>query len=156
MFGFAFGTACLVGLFFMVRGGRHGCRAGGGGWRRGRRGLVSGILSRVFRRLDTTVGQEKVVKGAVDDVVAQLQRLRDEARATKDGMAEALRADAFDAGAFDALLSAQQDRIAEVRRSIVQGMAQIHEVLTQEQRRELADMLAARFHRPFGPYRTAG
>ncbi len=80
MFGFVFGTACLVGLAFVVGRGRrrHWGRHFGGPFGRG-------ALYGALERLETTPGQEKVITQAVSDVKETAWRARSIARAREEG-----------------------------------------------------------------------
>ena len=79
MSGFIIGLVCLWGLSRVLRG-RHGCGPGwrgrgwhgrgwrGRGWSGGGRAGRYWMLRRVFEKLDTTPGQEREIREAVDEV----------------------------------------------------------------------------------------
>ncbi len=75
MFGFVLGTACLIGLVWVVRGPRRlGSRYGWDSRRARDEGERRGFGGRafvrwLFERLDTTPGQERVIRAAVDDLM---------------------------------------------------------------------------------------
>lgn len=100
MLGFLFGSACLAGLVAaLYRGGPHGGRCahrhGGRPW-----DGASWVLRRVFERLDTSPGQEKVMRQAVDDVRDEARALRDEATRTRADVARAVGAEVYDEAAL--------------------------------------------------------
>src|SRR5687767_10870911 len=89
MFGFFVGAVGVFALFHVLRRGywRHGR-----GWGGGRRWM----LRRVFQRLDTTPGQEKVILDAVDRVQAAARGLWGEVRESRRAVGQALRGERFD------------------------------------------------------------
>ncbi|HLL01527.1 MAG TPA: periplasmic heavy metal sensor [Myxococcaceae bacterium] len=138
MFGFVFGTACLVGLFYTLRGGpwRHHHRHGRGGrfsWR--------GRMRWVFERLDTSPGQEKVFVKAADDLTEAFEKMRDELGATRAAIARALRAEHFDAAAMRELNEKHDALLENMRQTLRASLSQLHEALDPRQRRELADLI---------------
>lgn len=134
MWGFLFGTACLAGLFHTLRRGRHfGRSPGRWGWR--------GPLRRVFQRLDTSPGQEKVFVQAADDVAASFGKLRGELEASRTAMARALRGEQFEAGALRELTERQEAQLADLREVLRTSLARIHEALDPRQREDLADLI---------------
>ena len=153
MFGFVFGTACLVGLLWVLKGGRHGCRGGG---RRGWRGAgISHGLSFLFRRLDTTPGQEKVIRSAAQDVMKQTRELRESLSSSRADVARALRDEPLDPETLVDALGRHEDALAELKRTLAGSLAQVHEVLDAGQRDRLADLIESAPRRWGGPYRTA-
>jgi Spy/CpxP family protein refolding chaperone len=138
MFGFIFGTACLAGLFYTLRGGRrwghhHQGRGGRGSWR--------GRMRWIFERLDTSPGQEKVFVKAADDLTEAFEKLRDEVGATRAAIAQALRAEQFDAAGMRELNERHDALIENLRQTLRASMSQLHEALDARQRRELADLI---------------
>ncbi|MCE9667854.1 periplasmic heavy metal sensor [Myxococcus stipitatus] len=138
MFGFVFGTACLAGLFYTARGGRHWRhhpwgRGGHGGWRFRLRWL--------FERLDTSPGQEKVLIRAAEEVFEAFAKVRDEAGPSRTTVATALRGEHFDGGAVREMFTRHDAALEEARRVFQGALAQVHEALDPRQRRELADLL---------------
>jgi Spy/CpxP family protein refolding chaperone len=142
MLGFFIGTACLIGMIGVIRRGRHHGyghgRGRGFGWM-GRRGLY-----RLFERLDTTPGQEKVIMGALSDLKDYAKEARSGMRGTASEVADALRADGFDEDSFSAIFDGHLARIDVLRGEFVKTAAKIHEALAPEQRDRLADFLESR------------
>jgi Spy/CpxP family protein refolding chaperone len=139
MFGFIFGTACLAGLFYTLRGGpwRHHPHHGRGGGRRGWRGRMRWV----FERLDTSPGQEKVFVKAADDLNEAFEKLRDELGATRAAIARALREEQFDAAGMRELNERHDALIENLRQTVRASLSQLHEALDPRQRRELADLI---------------
>ena len=161
MFGFMFGTACLIGLIFMLkrgrRWGRGGC--GRGDWHndaagRGRRGF--GALNLLFRRLDTSPGQEKTIHSAVDELEDRGRQARQELARSREQLADAMRSDYFDPEKLGEIFARHDTELEELRKVAVSSLSRVHEALDERQRRELADMIGEGFwsRRPGGPYRS--
>ncbi|MBI3200616.1 MAG: periplasmic heavy metal sensor [Polyangiaceae bacterium] len=160
MFGFLLGTACLVGLIWVVKGPRHhACRRWdsrhfgegdpGRGW--GGRALQRWL----FERLDTTPGQERVMRSAMDDLTDGLHSARRELQDSRKDLARALRADSFDAEALGEVFAKHDAALAALRRTAVESLSRTHEVLDERQRQRLADLIESeRGRRWHGPYRS--
>lgn len=144
MFGFFIGTACLIGLYAVARGGR---RRGHFGFRRHFGGHFA--LRRVLERLDTTPGQEKVIREAIHDLQADARSLRSEVRGTRSELAEALRAPELDKVSIDRIFAKHDEIIEKLRASLLESAEKVHTTLDEQQRRQLADMIEA------GPFRHA-
>jgi len=138
MFGFFIGTACLVGLVAVARGGRYFGYRGFG-----RRRLLHWALA----RLDATPGQEKVIRGAVYQFGEEAWALRREARDTRSDIAAAFRAPELDKALLDSVFEKHDDLIEKLRTAAVRAAEQVHGTLDERQRKDLADMIEA------GPWR---
>lgn len=156
MFGFLFGTACLLGLTATVarhhhhdgehcRGRRsHGFRSGRGRF----------ILNRLLDRLDTTPGQEKVIREAVDVLMDDIHGARGEFRGTRSDVANAIRGETLDRGALEGVFERHDQVIDRVRHNALDAFAKVHETLDQRQRKILAEIIeSGPFGRGFGPFR---
>src|SRR5882724_6636142 len=98
MFGFLFGTACLLGLTatFARRHHHHGWQGGhdcGGPARGFRSGRGRFVLNRLLDRLDTTPGQEKVIREAVYTLLDEVHDAKREFRGTRADVAQVVRAE---------------------------------------------------------------
>ena len=147
MFGFFVGTACLIGLIAVARRGRH--RYFGHGCHHGRRGGRF-LFRRVLDRLDTTPGQEKVIRTAISDFKEEAYNLRGEVRGTRGELAEALRSPELDKAAIDRLFEKHDELIEKLRASFVRTADQVHGTLDERQRKQLADIIES------GPWGLAG
>jgi Spy/CpxP family protein refolding chaperone len=155
MFGFFIGAACLVGLAAMARRGHRyhhyyghgGCHHGGGF---GRRFGGRFFFHRILDRLDTTPGQEKVIREAVHDLKEEAWNLRREVRGTRSELADALRAPELDKAVIDRVFAKHDEVIEKLRASLVTTADKVHGTLDERQRKQLADMLES------GPWGYAG
>ncbi len=156
MFGFLFGAACLLGLTATVARGHHGHHAcGGGGRGRGfRRGRGRYILNHLLDRLDTTPGQEKVVREAVETLMDDLHDARRDFRGTRADVAQFIRAETLDRPSVEAVFDRHDVVIDRARQSALDAFAKIHETLDERQRKILADIVeSGPFGRGFGRFR---
>jgi len=142
MLGFIFGTVCLIALVKVVRGGR---RWGYGGWSNGGDGPRRWMLRRLFQRLDTTPGQEKVITEAFDEVYEKARTLREELFRARSTFAKSVRGEAFDTESVRDQFDKQQTAMDELKKTVLAGMQKIHEALTPEQRAVAGDLIE------FGP-----
>jgi hypothetical protein len=149
MFGFVFGTACLVGLVAVVASGRrHRHRH----FRYGRHGLgPRAALQGALERLDTAPGQEKVILGAVDELVERARETARDVRGTRKALAEALRGAQIDQARLDDVLGRQEAALANLRAAGLDAVRKIHEALDERQRKILGDMIESGPHF-FGPW----
>lgn len=178
MLGFLIGTACLIGLVKVVRYGRHGGACGGrgwhghhgwhgghGGWHGHHRGGWGGWGARggggfwlrgLFERLDTTPGQEKVIKQAVDEVMAATSAARGELEATRRDVAAALRGGIVDETQMGELFARHDEKLREVRKAFVGALAKVNDALDEDQRKKLADLLERGLGGRFGGFAGGG
>jgi uncharacterized membrane protein len=141
MFGFVFGTLCLVGFVSVLRrrGWRRygGCAGGhwGGGHFRRRGGWA---MYRAFEALDTSPGQEKAIRGALFELRRELSELRPELDAARSHVAQTLAGERFDAPALEASFERQLASFARIGPLLSRTLGQVHEALDSDQRRRLA------------------
>jgi Spy/CpxP family protein refolding chaperone len=144
MFGFLIGTLSLIGLVKVIRRGRWG----GGGWHGGG-GYGGGrnrwMLRRLFQRLDTTPGQEKVISEAFDELQEKARGIREGFMKTRSTFAKSVRGEAFDTESVREAFEGQQAAVEELKKSVLASFQKIHEALTPEQRSVAGDLLE------FGP-----
>ena len=150
MFGFIVGTACLIGLIKVVRGGcgyggwGHGRwgRHGWGGWGGHRGGWgQSWMLRGLFSRLDATPGQEKVIGEAVDNIRSAFSKLGDEKEKTRRDVATAFKGAQFDHEPMKQAFTRQDAAMEEIQRTILVELSKVHEALNERQRKEVAELL---------------
>jgi heavy-metal resistance protein len=149
MIGIIFGILCLIAFVSVWRGRfRRGCH--GGHWGPGRfgrghrypRGRYFGLY-RLFEDLDTSPGQEKAIRSAVDELRQSLGALRPRLKETRHSVASALSNDAFDALALDQAFEAPLADVSMSRGAWVSALGKIHEALDADQRRRLARFIEA-------------
>ena len=174
MIGFLIGTVCLIGLVKVLRHGRRfggwhggwgrhggyggGCGHRGGGWDRDgwgdREGYGRGggfgptiFLRGLFERLDTSPGQEKVIKEAIEELRSSGSKVKDELRASRADVAKAVKSPSFDETVMGELFARHDTSIEEMRRAVVGAIGKVHAVLDDRQRERLAEMIESG---PFG------
>lgn len=156
MLGFLFGTVCLIGLVKVLRAERCARRwRNHGGFRRGRSFWLRGL----FERLDTTPGQEKVIKQSVDDLFDATRGLRRELDHSRHELADALRKGVVDETSLSEMFARHDEKLREVRTTAVGALAKITDALDEEQRRDLADLVERSMRKSMfrgGPYRDHG
>jgi len=154
MFGFFIGAACLFGLAAVARRGRRHFGYGHGGCHgghHGRRGWGPRFFfHRVLDRLDTTPGQEKVIREAIHDFKEEAGSLRSEVRSTRSEIAQALRTPELDRALIDRVFAKHDEVIEKLRASLLATADKVHGTLDERQRKQLADMIEA------GPFGYAG
>jgi len=168
MLGFLIGTVCLIGLIKVVRRGRrwgyYGGFGGGpfaydgggpcghghaygrhGGWDRGgwARGGVgqSFFLRAMFEQLDTTPGQEKAIRAALDELRTTANSVREELRDTRVDVARAMRADHMDEITLSDVAGKATNAVDTMRAAATSALSKIHEALDERQRATLADFI---------------
>jgi hypothetical protein len=149
MFGFIVGTACLIGLIKVVRGGcghggwggRWGRGWGGWGGHRGGGWGQSWMLRGLFSRLDTTPGQEKVISEAVDNIRNAFAKLGDEKEKIRRDVATAFKGEQFDHGPMKDAFTRQDAAMEEIQRTILVELSKVHEALNEKQRKEVGELL---------------
>ena len=119
MFGFFIGAACLVGLTAVARR-RHHHHNGYGGFHDGHRWGRGGrfFFRRILERLDTTPGQEKVIREAIHDLQEETWSLRGEVRGTRGEIAAALRAPELDRALLDQVFAKHDELLEKLRASL--------------------------------------
>lgn len=162
MLGLIVGTLCLIALIATLRRRRYahfmdygyGPFWGGpfrDGWGdglghgrrhfhhfRGRRRLLYGL----FRRLDTTPGQEKAIVELMNGVRDRLGEARGELAAARRELAAALGGEVLEAAALEAAFRRGNEQFARLSRELQAALAGVHEALDPEQRQQLAELLA--------------
>ncbi|MFK7985466.1 MAG: Spy/CpxP family protein refolding chaperone [Sandaracinaceae bacterium] len=166
MFGFLIGFLSLIGLIATLKRvrRRHGFGRGDchghhdhhghrGRGRRGRRG--GGWMRHFFRRLDTTPGQEKEIKAAVEEMTGRAKELRGEGRKTRNDVAALLRTETLDEEVLAGIFTRHDDQLREMQKVFSDGLSRVHQALDPEQRARLARMIESDERGPDfgGPYR---
>ncbi len=139
---------------FLRRRGFRGGHHHRGGWRA--RGL-----RRAFKRLGTTVAQEKAIKDALGELETSARTAKDEARAARAKLGEAFSRGAW-GEAEEQSLDTDVDAVAtRMKDATKRALRAIFDVLDDEQKKIVGRWIERRggFGRGFGgggPYRTAG
>jgi hypothetical protein len=162
MLGFLIGTVCLVGLFKTLRWGRHGGSCYGyrrgwgggygpygdhGGWGDGGYGYGGGwggpgvFLRMLFRRLETTPGQEKVIVAAYEEMREAVREARAEVKNTRAEIAKAMRGPAVDEVLFGEMFARHDAALDTLRKAAIGAVAKVHDALDERQRARFADII---------------
>jgi len=128
MFGFIVGTVCLVAFVAVYKGGRRHRF----GWS-GRRWL--------FGKLDTSAAQEKVLRDALLSVKERVRSVTQNQATMRRELADLLRAPSFDGEEVSRWFMARERELGEVRETAVGALAEVHEVLDDQQRKTLAGII---------------
>jgi Spy/CpxP family protein refolding chaperone len=130
--------------------GHHGGWHGGGGM--GRRGLYMALA-----RIDASPAQERAI-------IAEVEKLKDRVRGAKGSLkdargdlAAAVRGPVLDDAALGAVLGRVDGATGEARGAVLEALRNIHGVLDDKQREQLADLLDQGWWRGRGgggPYRV--
>jgi len=143
MFGFVVGAVTAVLLYRVYqRGGFRRLAFASGCGHRGPHGPRSRWMSRwLFRRLETSPGQEKVILAAMDEVHTEGNKLREEWHKARADLARAIRGNAFDTTAVAQAQTRQDETFRQLREKLSAELAKVHEALDERQRMTLAEII---------------
>lgn len=99
------------------------------------------FLRRVFQALDTSPGQEKVIRAAVEELVQVMTQHRGEMQKSREDIAKAMRGPSFDETTMGELFARHDAALESMRKAVVGALAKTHEALDEEQRKRLANMI---------------
>lgn len=145
-----------------------GCgHRGWGRWGRGRWGRWGGgdgglgrsfWLRALFSRLDTTPGQEKEIRSAIEDFRNTARAAKEELGGSREALAKAMTSETFDEIAVGEASVKLDGTTAKVKDAFEGALRRIHAVLDAKQRERLAEIIAkgprAAFAGGGGPYRS--
>jgi Spy/CpxP family protein refolding chaperone len=147
------------------RGFRRGGWGGGGRWggRWGWGGRSDGGIGRsfwlrgLFARLDTTPGQEKEIRAALEELREAARASKESLSGAREGLARAVKGDVFDEIAIGEAAVKLDGATGGVKNAFEAALRRIHAALDPKQRERLAALLE-RGPRAFrdgfgGPYR---
>jgi len=132
--------------------GRHG------GWgHRGRNARRRWMLHAMLTRIDATPAQERAIVHEIDKLEERLRTTKGALRETRGDLGAALRGPTLDDAALGAVLGRVDGATAEARAAIVDALRNLHGLLDDRQRGQLADLLEAGVRGGWagggGPYR---
>lgn len=155
-------VARLVRRLVFYRMGYAGGGCGPRGFRRGPFGRGRGPggswwLRAVFSKLDTTPGQEREIRSAIEDFQRTAYEAKDGLRGARSHLATAIKSPEFDESAVVQANATAEDATTKVKDAMAAALRRVHAVLDPHQRARLADLLE-RGPRDFrggwgGPYR---
>jgi periplasmic protein CpxP/Spy len=144
--------ATLIGGIAAGIGFKAFAQEGGCGWHRS--GFAGGPLDpaafdehldRMLKHLYVEIDASDEQKQRLDPIVKQAAKdllpLRDKARAARKRALELLTAETIDRGAIEALRAEQIQLAEQASRRLTQGFADVAEVLTPMQRRQIAERM---------------
>jgi hypothetical protein len=125
-----------------------------GGWygnHWGRRGLYM-----VLARLEASPAQERAIVGEVDKLHDRLHAAKTRIKDARPDLAAAIRGSSMDDAALGAVLGRVDNGTAEARAAILDALRNIHGLLDDRQREQLADLIDNGWWRRGGgsPYRV--
>ena len=125
---------------------------GHGGWHRG--GFLGGpvdparmeehldrMLRHLYVEIDATEAQQQLLAPIVKDAVRDLAPLRAQLHATRRQAVELLARDSIDRAALEALRASKLQLADQASTRVTRALADVADVLTPEQRRQLAERL---------------
>lgn len=129
--------------------GPHGRRFQRGWMRRGRRGR-RWMLHAALSRIDATPAQERVIVGELDRLTERVRGARGGLREGTTDLAAAVRGPVLDDAALGAVLGRVDGVTAEVRAAAIEALRNIHAVLDDKQRAQVAELIERRAGRGGG------
>lgn len=178
-------VAGVIGVIALVKGllfRRRMMRFGGGGfaghemsggcgqrgwgrrWGKGRWGGDGGLgrsfwLRALFSRLDTTPGQEREIRSAIEDFRNTARAAKDDLSGSREALAKAMTSETFDDIAVGEASVKLDGTTAKVKDAFEGALRRIHAILDAKQRERLAEIIAKGPRAAFaggggGPYRS--
>jgi Spy/CpxP family protein refolding chaperone len=127
--------------------GRHGGGPGGSWW-----------LRALFSRLDTTPGQEREIRAAIEEVQSVAREAKQGVFGSRENIAKAVGGEVFDPSAIDDASAQLDAATARVKEAFRASLEKVHAVLDPKQRERLAELLQKGVGRGGygwgGPYRA--
>lgn len=139
-------------LFRRSCGGRWRAACGARGGRR--RGIGrSRWLGWLFETLDTTPGQEREIRAALEELRDRAEDARRGLGGSREAVGRALAAETFDDAAFESASAHLDATTAKVKDAVAGALRRIHAALDPKQRERLAEIVG---RAGFGPWRRWG
>ena len=152
MFGFLFGTLCLMGLFALkmtayrhhhYRHRHHRGRGRGRGRGEGRRAWWARAGGEMLkRRLDLDEDQGDIADHAMADVRRSVKEFVDNLRDSRGELAEVMRDESFDDARLEVVFDRLDEELKRTRREVVSAVKQVHAVLDDDQRGRAAEWMS--------------
>jgi Spy/CpxP family protein refolding chaperone len=138
--------------------GDHHGPSGRGRWRRHGGPGGSFWLRGLFARLDTTPGQEREIRAAIEEFQTAAREAKDGLRTVRADLARAIRGESFDEVAAGEASVRANVATSAIKDAFEASLKRVHAVLDAHQRERLAELLenGPGFGRRWGnPYRDA-
>lgn len=117
---------------------------GEGGEARGGEGFGRRMALRwLFERLDTTPGQEKVIREAADELHDAMRDSKAEWRKVSADVSEALKSPEFGHAAMGTAFSRLEQNLESFKTAATGALGSVHGALDERQRKILADLIAS-------------
>lgn len=149
MLGLFIGSLCVAGLVGLRRFSRHHRLGPWGryherdspwGWGSGLSGRTF-LMRALYRRLDTTPGQEKVLREVAASLEEVFQKSKARLRPIRRDVGQAFRSPVFDEVSVGSAVAEVEAALEEFRKASVDAFAKAHDVLDDKQRAVVADVL---------------
>lgn len=125
---------------------RLGCCSGHhhghGGWGRRHGPGRSFWLRALFSRLDTTPGQEKEIRSAIEDFQRVAREAKGDVFGSRESVAKAVAGEVFDPAAIDEASQRVDAATARIKEALRSALERVHAVLDPKQRERLGEILA--------------
>jgi uncharacterized membrane protein len=105
------------------------------------------MLHAALSRIDATPAQERVIVGEIDKLKERVRSVRGGLADANVDLAAAVRGPVLDDAALGAVLGRADGATSEVRAAALDALRNIHAVLDEKQRAELADIIETRSFR---------
>jgi hypothetical protein len=131
--------------------GPHGFHGGF----RGRHGHKRRMLHAFLSRIEASPAQERAIIGEVEKLQDRMRAAKAGLKDTRGDLAAALRGPVLDDAALGAVLGRVDVATGEARSAVIDTLRNIHGVLDDKQRSQIADMVdhGGGWWRGWGPYR---
>jgi hypothetical protein len=107
-------------------------------------------LRALFHRLDTTPGQEREIRSALEELALLAKDAGSQARRSTGHLADAIRGETFDDTAFEKTSARVDASVAQMKDAMRGALAKIHGVLDAHQRARFAAILTYGFRGSYG------
>jgi uncharacterized membrane protein len=115
------------------------------------------MLRALFHRIDASPAQERAIIAEVDKLQDRVHGAKSSLQDVRGDLAAAVRGSVLDDAALGAVLGRVDAATGEARSAVIDALREIHGVLDDKQRGQLADMLdrggGGGWWRGAGPYR---
>ena len=122
-------------------GGGHGWH-GGGGWHRHHRfGRRRWMMHAALERIDASPAQERAIIAEIEKLQEKVHSAKRNLKDARGDLSSAIRGSVLDDAALGAVLGRVDTSTAEARGAVVEALRNIHGVLDDKQRTQVADLL---------------